>query len=386
MKDSSTREVGVLRTAGAAVAIAAGAVIFVLTTPGSSVNPEPAAPAASTAPTMGSTLVPDTPPAGEAFADGAIFGETTGVLLLFDNGLEGLIAVDPDRALMAGSQVEGQRAGDEPYSMIQVADKLVVGWGEPRSVDLATREGRSLGSATIFVPAAEPDRVWMVDYGARIGSNDPEVWQMNVVTGVPLGDPVSLDAEGHPEIGIPGGLALQRDVGLDLWEMETGETTSIGSDGPGFVHDVRGDEMVWCSGDCSRLAVTDTSNQKTEEFDSPEEYSRFLPASRISPNGRYLASLVGLESQSEERAIWILDRETGRSGLASDPASEVDYLAWSPDGDQLFASSWSYGLGETALWRYRVSDGEFTAVNLPFGGALSLVVVDSSVADAYIAR
>src|SRR5919106_3343148 len=111
-------------------------------------------------------------------------GVETGVLLLVDDGIDGLTAINLDRRLAGRSVVEGQRAGDEQYSMVKVGDRLVVGWGEPHSVDLTTREGISLGHATIFVPAAEPDRVWMIGYpGGRIGTGDPQVWQEGGLAG-----------------------------------------------------------------------------------------------------------------------------------------------------------------------------------------------------------
>ena len=316
---------------------------------------------------------------------GPIFGEATGVILLLDDGLEGLTAIDPDRRLAHHSQVEGQRPGDEPYSMIRVGDRLVVGWGEPHSVDVATRQATSLGMATIFVPAAEPNRVWLIDYpGERIGSGTPQVWQVDVTSGEALQDPVPKPPEGYPDIGIPGGLALQTDTGLNLWNVSTGEITALESDGTGFAHDVFGDELIWCSGNCSRLAVTNTSTLITQIYVLPAPYDTFLVSSRMSPDGRYLAALVGAEGY-RGAAIWIVDRETGEAADIAEPGTHVDFLAWSPDGEQLFATSYSYGATRTTVWRYDVADGTLTTVVLPFGGGISPVVIDASMADAYFA-
>jgi hypothetical protein len=319
--------------------------------------------------------------------EGPIFGEETGVLLLLDDGIDGLAAFDPDRRLVARSRVDGQRAGDEPYSMIRVGDKLVVGWHEPHAVDISSREATSLGHATIFVPAAEPDRVWLINYpSGRIGGGAPLVWQVDMA-GNTLTEPVTkTPGSGHPLIGIPGGLVLQRaGAGLSLWNLETEETTVLEADGTGFVHDVSGDELIWCSGDCTTLAMTNTSTLVTMEYELPAGYDEFQGrSSRISPSGRYLAALLGLHETYEGEAIWILDRDTGDITVVSDPETHVDYLAWAPDSDQLFATSGSYRQTRTAIWRYQISDGEFTAVVLPFGGALSPVVVDASAADAYI--
>lgn len=318
--------------------------------------------------------------------EGPVFGEETGMLLLLDDGIEGLTAVDLDRRLAARSVVEGQRAGDEPYSMIKVGDRLVVGWAEPYSVDLVTREGISLGGATIFVPAAEPNRVWMIDYpGGRIGQGDPLVWQVDVVSGERVSEPTSLPRELYPAMGIPGGLALQTEGGISLWGGETGSFTHLAANGFGSPHDVHSDDLVWCRDRCTQLVVTDTSNMESETFDPPSGYDMFL-TSKVSPDGRTLAALVGRQGREfyEGEAIWLLDRDTNETIVVSDPQTHVEELAWAPDGDQLFATSYSYLQTRTAVWRYKISDQEFSAVVLPFGGAISLVVVESSVADAYV--
>ena len=273
--------------------------------------------------------------------------------------------------------------------MIRVGDKLVVGWADIYAVDIATREATSLGQATIFVPAAEPNRVWMIRYpGGRIGLGQPRVWQVDVVSGEPLTEPRTLPTDGLPQTGIQGGLALATDTGLNLWDMESGQITSLEGDGPGFVSDVDGEELAWCSGECSRLVVTNTTTFESNEFE-PLRYKAFLHRSgafsdpnQVSPSSRYLAALVGLVDG--DNAIWILDRETGNTTLVSHPGTYVGYLAWAPDGDQLFATSWSSRQPVTVIWRYQIADQEFTAVVLPFGGTLSPVVVDRSVIDAYI--
>lgn len=389
------------RILGPAVAVAAGLVVVLLVMPGGVIDSDLAVTSQSqtvdtalssptlrtapstTPPTTTARVTTTTSLAVKLPAQGPIFGEETGVLLLLDDGLDGLIAVDPDLRLAGRSLVEGQRPGDEQYSMILVGDKLVVGWSEPHAVDVATRQAISLGMATIFVPAAEPNRVWMIDSGARIGSEELQVWQVDVSSGVALQDPVPLAADGDVQIGIQGGLALQTDTGLNLWTMETGRTIPLESPAPGFVHDVFEDELVWCSGDCSKLAVTNTSTVETQDYQPPAGYETFWVASRISPSGRYLAALVGLKGTPEGIGIWILDRDTGDTNVVSDPETSVFRLAWAPENDQLFATSWSYGEDRTVVWRYQITDQEFAAVVLPFGGALNPVVIERSAGGAY---
>jgi hypothetical protein len=357
----------------AAVAVAMLAIVL-LAPPGQ----EDPAPAVTTPPTTSTSLAMSLP------AERPVFGEPTGVLLMLDDGIDGLTAVDLDRRLAGRSVVEGQRAGDETYSMIQVGDKLVVGWAEPHAVDIATREATSLGEATVFIPAAEPGRVWMVDSGSRIGQRQTEVWQVDVATGQALQEPIPLEVEGGPEIGILNGLALQTDNGMSLWDIESGELAVLDSDGPGFAHDSRDEQLVWCSGECTHLSVTDSSIDDRQQFDLPAPYETVVGRSQLSPNGRYLAALLGDAEEGVGRAIWIVDQESGASYLVDDTDTAVDFLTWAPDGDQLFATSYSYGGSSTVMWRYQISGQDFSAVVLPFGGAMTPVAVDNSVAGAYI--
>ena len=318
-------------------------------------------------------------------SEGPLFGVETGVVLLFDDGIDGVLAIDPDKRLAARSVVEGQRAGDEPYSMVRVGDSLVVGWSEIFAADIATREPTSLGLATIFVPAAERDRVWLIDWpGGAIGSGTPEVWQVTV-TGERITEPATLDVGGFPSFGIPGGLAIQHDQGLTLWNAETGETSGLEGAGYGRVVDVTANEILWCSGDCTELKLTNLATLETQDFPVPEGFQTFRFGSRarsaFSPDGLTLAVIVKSGVQPET-AIWILDRRTGDARVVSGVGGVVDYLAWAPDGSQLFATSWPHGF-RTITWRYDLALGQLQAAVLPFGGGLAPVVIDAANAGAY---
>ena len=85
--------------AGSAIALALAAIVFL-----APAGPQPT-PAATTTPSTSTSLVGSLP------SEGPVFGEPTGVLLLFDDGIDGLTAVDLDRRLAGRSVVEGQRAG-----------------------------------------------------------------------------------------------------------------------------------------------------------------------------------------------------------------------------------------------------------------------------------
>ena len=330
--------------------------------------------------------------ATEAKDEGPLFGVGiyTNTLLLFDDGLDGILAVEPDERLAARSTLEGQRAGDEPYSMIRVGDSLVVGSSEIFAVDIATREPTSLGLATIFVPAAEPDRVWMIDWpGGSIGVGTPTVWQVGT-NGEQLTDPVTLDIDGFPAAyGIPGGLAVETDNGIQLWAAASQTARSLPGDSENSqVLDASDNDLVWCRSDCSELVVTDLSTMTTEGFVIPPGFafvtnSSYASGQHLSPDGRFVAVLAR-RTDGDDTSLWLLDRANENITTVSDEDTHVDFLTWGTDWTQIFATSYSYGLSETTVWRYDLQTGHFASVTLPFGGALTPVAVDDALADAYI--
>jgi hypothetical protein len=290
----------------------------------------------------------------------------------------------------ARSTVDGQRAGDEPYSMVRVGDSLVVGWSEIFAVDIATRAATSLGFATIYVPAAEPDRVWMIDWpGGRIGADTPQVWQVSLA-GEQLTEPVELDAAGFPAFGIPGGLVLESAQGLVSWDATTGGTDLLSDGGRGLVLDVMGEEIAWCNTRCTELHVTDLATSVTESHPVPEGWTTFRVGSgsfqvpsTFSPDGERLAAIVE-NIDGDETGLWVLNRQTGEVQVRGGAGKVVDYLAWSPDSQQLFATSWSYGQSRTVVWRYDVASSDLQAAILPFGGGLAPVVIDGAFAEGYL--
>ncbi|MBU1226533.1 MAG: hypothetical protein KJ698_04870 [Actinobacteria bacterium] len=380
------------RVGAAAAAVAVVALFAAVTVILRATAFAPTTPASTTMAATSGTSMPSRttlgPPAASFPESGPTFGRTTGIVLFLNDGVDGITAVDLDRRLVSLSTVEGRRVGDEFRSIIRVGDKLVVGWGQPHAVDLATRQVTILGTAMEFLPATEPDRVWLVDYPSRsIGVGAPVAWQVDM-SGTVLSEPKELPAGiGLPVIGIQGGLALQTVTGLRLWDAASGEVTRLEGPGPGIASDAAGTELAWCSGKCTQLMVTDTSTLESEAFDPPQGYG-FTGTAAFSPTTdsltpRHLAALVGKEGE-EGIAIVIFDRETDTSALVSDPDTSVTYLAWAPDGRQLFATSYSYGESLTTVWRYDLTDQALQAVVLPIGGALRPVAVEASTAEAYI--
>ena len=314
---------------------------------------------------------------------GPLFGEPSDVVLLFDDGIDGVVALDPDGRVGSRSVIVGQRAGDQPYRITQVGDKLIVGWGGIYAADIYTGESTFLANATIYVPAAETDRVWLIKWaGGRIGQGVATAWQVDTA-GQPLTEPTELGADGYPAIGVPGGLALETDAGIRLWYPGTG-TTDVGFGGASaVVADVDSSQLAYCpTSTCTEMHITDLSTQGTVIIFHSEGFNTRTfggRSARFSPDGTFLALTT-------ERGLVLANTETGvATTLTDDLASEQPlYVAWSPDGRQLYAATYSYGFSESALARYDIATRVLTTASIPFGGALDFVVLEPHEADTYL--
>lgn len=361
----------------ATVALPSGAPDPTVSRPATAPGPSDSVPATTPSTTVASTApATSTPPITAFRPQPPLFGEAAGVTLVFDGGGNDVLAVDPDQRLAARTTLAGHRAGDPPFRLIEEDGRLVVGWGEVYAVDVVTGDAVELGRATIYLPAAEPNRVWLVDYPQGfIGGGTPVVWQVDT-RGVPVTEPVTFDVPGFPAMGIGGGLAVETEDGVVLWDAATGEATARLGAGPATVADASGSLLAWCDPACLELHITDlATGAEVVATGSAAEFTTFSfggrPA-RFSPDRRHLAALAG-------NALVLVDTADGSAReVAWIPEGELAYVAWSPDGAQVFAASSSIGNGTTALVRYDVAERRATAATLPFGGTLGFVVLTAA--------
>lgn len=326
------------------------------------------------------TLQPE-PPATQS-----VFSEATGAVLVFDDGLAGIISLDLDDGRVERRPLDGQRAGDPNYRLLRVGNSLVVGWGEIHALPVDTLEGGLLGRATIFIPAVELDTVWLIDYpGGRIGQGTPTYRQVRL-DGDEIVSAAGLDpAMVYPAHGIPGGIVHETDSGITIWYPDA-ETVRIPGSGPGFVADVSDDLIAWCEGECT-LHLTEIGGGDTV-VPSPGPDRSFEPRSaRFSPDGRLLAVVIGDPGPigpDSTGAIAVIDVASGEATVVTGPLlPRPSYIGWSPDGRHLFFSSYSYGQSEMLIGWYRVTDGHLEIVTPPIGGALSFVILDRDEASAF---
>ncbi len=327
-------------------------------------------------PTSPSTTVPATASSSTTLPTPVdpLFGEDVPWVFLFDDGIDGVLAVDPTMRIASRSFVEGQRAGDQPYRLELVENRLIVGWGEIYAAAIYGRTSVLLGEATIYVPAFLPDRVWLIDYpGGRIGAGVPLAWQVSVVTGDQLSEPTPLDVAGFPTIGIPGGLALETDTGIALWDADTGEVVKVLGTGPASVSDVSRDRdarIAWCEDPCTELHITTIGSGEDVVVTSRSGEPFDARSARFSNDLRFLAAPAG-------SSVVVVDFEdiTDYSEFPVPGTDPFVFVSWAPFGPDLFASTYSYGGSLTTVVWHNALHKTTVSTELPFGGALSFVVI-----------
>jgi hypothetical protein len=329
-----------------------------------------------------------------------LFSRPTGDVLVFADGL----GLDIDRRIAARQPIAGQSAGDQRWDIVRSGNSIVVGWGEVWATDIASGSSRLLGPVVTFVPAAERNAVWLVDYpGGRIGEGTPtlrEVTTSGTTLRTQLGPPPTA---GLPTVGIPGGLAFQTASGIALWNASTHSFTRTLGTQAGDIAGEAANTLAWCEGNCYVLHVTDVADISSDArgsdrvFSSPQAGQYFTTeALRISPDGRYLAAITtrpGLAAADQKGALDLLDLRTGRFTVVRRSLSMWSTLAWSPDSTTLFFAS-DNGLGQSeghpgtgmVLGRFLPRSGRTETALLRVTNAEPFVVLPRSQAGAFLSR
>lgn len=297
----------------------------------------------------------------------AVFDEPTGVVLIFDDGYDGVTALDLDTGVATRRAVEGQTAGDQSPRLHRSGDALIVGYGPPFAAPLDGRASSALAGEglSVAVPAAEDGRVWVVDWH-NDGPVHTEVFHLvDVVTGAVLGTWDSPTVDGFATVGIDGGLAIQHVTGFtDLWRPDDGGTTRIGDGVPLAASETK---LAWCASSCTELHLHDLATGVDAVVQSGGEIRRVA----FSPDGERFAvrsATAGGEHVSVFEASTATEIE-----FVAERTDDYGGLAWSVDGTQLFFHARSVD-GVTTVGRIDVLDGDVDIRTLPLDGVLGAVV------------
>jgi hypothetical protein len=224
----------------------------------------------------------------------------------------------------------------------------------------------------------------MIDYsGGKIGSGTLTAWQVSVL-GEEITPHFELDLDVYPVIGVPRGLALYTDSGIQVWDaVEDVVLGSLGN-GPGVISDStfqHGGALAWCQVSCDQLHVTGVPDMTDVSIDHPEEGVRFLSgAARFSGDGRYLAA------PTEGGDVVVFDRETGVSSVVFNLPSENPIIVeWPMSGYELFAVTVLQSSGLTRIAHHLLGVDGFEAVDVPLARSVDFVVVPEGAAASFLA-
>ena len=146
----------------------------------------------------------------------------TGDVLVFDDGYDGVAAVDLDDRTVSRRAIGGQEAGDQPWRLTLSGNDLIVGWDGVYADPVNGGSSRLLGNGTISVPAADPGDVWLVTYPAgRVGPGPLTVEEVTTDDRTVVPATTLTSPPGYPIVGVPGGIAFQSSAGLALWDAAT---------------------------------------------------------------------------------------------------------------------------------------------------------------------
>ncbi len=280
--------------------------------------------ATSTGPPGASATHPAEPPGGEP-------AET---VLVFDDGRDGAVTVDFESGVLERTRLPGQRAGQRPFRLWRLEERLVVGADRIWAVQLDADASQQLGEATTFLPDARPDRLWLID-DPGVGSGHP-TWTLIDGSGDVLHRTVGRDGM-VPVRGVPSGLALTTRHGLKVYDVASDRIYFYVGAPHGRIGDVAADRVVWCRPGCHRLAVVSEGPDRTTL--GADEVMAFETGSVwLSPDGRHLAAVASAVAPGTVpvRQVMVFEVDAGRVHARQRVPSGDLHGSWSVDGRQFF--------------------------------------------------
>jgi hypothetical protein len=315
-----------------------------------------------------------------------VFSASTNTVLAFSDGLDGLLLVDLDHNRAVRRPLGGAVDAERSVQPARVGDSFVVygSDGVMYAVPIDGGPRHALGPATLAIPAVDRTAVWLVSGEAagetptyRLVDGAGRVLQQPPANAPELASKVVI-----PSTGVAGGLAFESPTsGVRVWNTTTGTVRVLG-DGIGAVGAAHGSLMTWCDRGCTQFHITDLSGPD-RVFQLPRGTRSFdARSSRFSPDGTHLA--VATEPASVG-AVVVYDIGRGTSTVFTGNRSNfATYLGWSPDGAQLFFSTYSWMQRKTAIGRFDLASGVVERATLPFGSTLSFLALDRGEASTFL--
>ena len=301
-----------------------------------------------------------------------VFAERTGVVLLLSDGIDGVTAIDVDHRVAGRRVITGERAGDQRFRITRTGKQLIVGWGEIYAFPLAGGPSRKIADALTYVPAAQPDQVWTAtlnDAGGAVGS----AWNVQLVTthGKVVFSSARLPTTVVPLLGVPDGLVVQTPDGPAIWNSATGTIgPTLGPGRPATSIASNGKTLAWCNNTC--VDIHTAPLPRSGSATAPHAGEQQLALSSDNDRLAYLRP-AGVDHAE----LVVRDLATGSETTIATDLSVYGSIAWSTDSRQLFYNKPSYGMISMHLGRYSIDTGRWEYHDIPFGGAVSGIVIVS---------
>jgi hypothetical protein len=329
----------------------------------------------------------------------AVLAGDTGILVLGDDGLGGVVVIDLDHRRVVRRTVVGSAAGDQPHRFDVIGETILTGWGEIWGVDVRTATSRKIADGTIYLPGTDDD-LWLADWSdGRIGSGtfslshvavDGRVLQRVVSpTAFPTpdrnGNPYSF-----PDWGLGPNLLFETDDGIAAWDPQRDAIAwRARADGKnGRVLDARHGRAVWMADESKLHVVDERGVDRSLSVSVPPGSS--VESARLSPDATRLAVSVKTEQadQTAATSLRIVDLADGHeTRIGADivaPAYSIGPFQWTPDGSQIFSIGYSYASTTTTVIRYVVGRDGWTSETIPVGGVTASALVDRAGAPGWL--
>lgn len=307
---------------------------------------------------------------------GPALGVESEVILIFDDGLDGLLYVDPDRRI-ATRRTEGLQRQSRRAQLDQVGDVLLVGGVVTEALSLSTRQTTRLPEASYHLIAPDGS-LWLVDV-----SPAAEVIPIPIVTNIGLDGEVLTPTRETPIRGVPsaavaGGLVIDTPQGLFLWDPDDDTVTELTADGGALVLGASGPQLAWCPHDCRTVFIENVAADSTVEVPVPRELGAVDHTTTAwSPHGDELVVITTeavvriTDIATTPRVVVLVEYAIG--------AGAPRVVAWDPSGEHVYFATDSPRGRLTGVWRSDGSRLGTATATFPFSGVGGpLVVLDAS--------
>jgi hypothetical protein len=296
-----------------------------------------------------------------------VFSSTTGAVMLFDDGLSGVIAVDLDTGQAVRRPLDGEGTGDPPFRLTDGGTDLIVGAYDITAVPLGGSPSRRIDESTIYVPAAETGEVWTLEYpDGRIGPAPPAVRRVDLLGNVTVSGR-TFDAWNHdPLLGVPGGMAVATDDGIGIWNATTGAITDHPGPARATAAVSNGHTLVWCPSDCAEPQMLEL------DATGPATPQTIYAGTKLamSPDGTKVAF-----SNAAIGGISILDLTTSRTVEVATGTGPGATIQWTPDSSQVLVGTYAYQQDTTTIGRYDLATSTYELRTVDVGGGIGFIVL-----------